>query len=65
MIFKKFLKNLHKLSISDWGIFKLCLVAFTLMLAVLMPDLISIDRWIYAIIFVVSYIYIIKKISSK
>jgi hypothetical protein len=36
---KKAIKNLAKLSIWEFAVFKLCLVSFTLMLAVISPPL--------------------------
>lgn len=47
---KKAIKNLAKLSIWEFAVFKLCLVSFTLMLAVLIPALVTVKWWIYAII---------------
>ncbi len=62
---KKAIKNLAKLSIWEFAVFKLCLVAFTLMLAVLIPALVTVKWWIYAIIWVAAYVFILQKLMKK
>ncbi|HRX63687.1 MAG TPA: hypothetical protein P5060_01135 [Candidatus Absconditabacterales bacterium] len=58
-------KKIKKFKWYDISIFKICVLAFAFMIATLIPAIINLDREIYAIVFVVSYIYLIWKIFKK
>ncbi|MCF7834798.1 hypothetical protein K9M48_01955 [Candidatus Gracilibacteria bacterium] len=65
MIFQKVLKKIPNLNVLDRSILKICLVSFGLLLAALIPELAQLDRWIYAIIFVATDVYVLLRLFRK
>lgn len=55
---KKTMKNLSELEWYDVSVIKLCMLAFTLMLAVLLPNLTKASWEIYFVVFVITYVYL-------
>ncbi|NOZ43863.1 MAG: hypothetical protein GXP45_01675 [bacterium] len=47
------------------SIFKITMIAFTLAIAILIPELLQVKRWIYGIVFLIGYIYLLIKLFSK
>lgn len=61
-IIKKAYKGVSKLTMADWGVLKLCLFSFALFIAKVIPEVLALDRRRYLVIFVVTYIWIIKRV---
>ena len=57
--------KLKKLNYIDFGVVKICLISFALLLAKFWPVILGLDWYWYAIIFVVSYIYLITRVFGK
>lgn len=53
-------KNIKKLKWYDIGIFKLCILSATLLLAKLWPPLLSLEWYWYAIVFALTFIWLIS-----
>lgn len=64
-MFKKVLQKAAKFTIVDWGMLKIALVSFALLLAVLIPALVQVHWLVYAVIFGISYAYLIYKLYIK
>lgn len=64
-IFKWGNKKIQKLNVLSMGVLKICLISFSLMIAVLIPEILLLDWYWYGIIFLVSYIYILVAIFKK
>ncbi|MCF7906540.1 hypothetical protein K9L04_01240 [Patescibacteria group bacterium] len=47
------------------GIFKICLISFSFMIAILVPQVLLLEWYWYGIIFLVSYIYILVVLFKK
>jgi hypothetical protein len=52
-------EKLKKATIWDFGIMKVCLIAFALMVAKLWPEVLGLEWGWYAAVFVVSYAYLV------
>ncbi len=57
--------KISKMTYWDIGILKLCLVAFTLMIASLFPRLTQVSWPWYGAVFFVSYLYLMYKLFIK
>jgi len=62
---KTAMKKLWTLSVFDRAIFKICLIALSLMLATLIPALVQVKRRVYAIIGFVTYMYVLWRLFIK
>ena len=62
MIFKQLNERVQRLAWWDLGAIKITVIAFTLMMAKLIPQLLVLEWWIYGIVFFVFYAYLIKKV---
>lgn len=58
-------EKIKKLSVCDYGVLKLTVVAFTLMLAKLWPSLLSLAWYWYGLVFAVLYGYLVYKLFLK
>lgn len=53
-------KKIRQMSWLDIGIFKLCIFAFSMMLANLLPDLPELGWRLWGVIFALSYIWLLR-----
>jgi hypothetical protein len=58
--FNKIKDKLRKLTILDLSVMKVCLIAFTLMLAKLYPVVLCLEWGWYAVVFGLTYVYLIN-----
>ncbi|MCF7795485.1 hypothetical protein K9M42_00100 [Patescibacteria group bacterium] len=58
-------KKIQKMNFLSMGIFKICLISFSFMIAVLIPEVLLLEWYWYGLIFLVSYIYILVVIFKK
>jgi len=59
------LAGFRNLTVCDIALFKLCLIAFTLMIAKLLPVVLVLEWYWYGIVFAVTYVLILKKMFKK
>ena len=59
MLIKKALSRMKDLTVWDISIMKICLIAFTLMVAKLWPAVLGLDWGWYAAVFAVTYAYLL------
>jgi len=55
-------EKIKKLTCTDLAVTKLCVMAFTLMVAKLWSPILSLPWYWYGLVFAVTYIYLIKKL---
>ena len=65
MCFEWVNEKIKKFNCVDYGMVKLCVFAFALMLAKLWAPILSLPWYYYGIVFAVTYIYLIVKIFGK
>jgi len=65
MWFKSINDRLKKLNCFDYTVVKLCVFTFTLILVKFWPDLVSLDWYWYALVFAVTYGYLIARVFGK
>jgi len=63
--FTKMMKLFHKFTMVDVGLFKISMASGALLIAKLRPDILSLDRYWYAIVFAVSYTWVIHSLFVK
>jgi hypothetical protein len=57
--------KIRTFTVWDIGIIKVCMVAFALMIAKLIPDVLALDWYWYGLIFVVAYVCILARMFTK
>lgn len=57
--------KIRAFTIIDIASFKICLIAFSLMVAKLWPGILALDWYWYAIIFAASYAWLLAKMFRK
>lgn len=62
---EKWYKAMKKFSMFDFALFKITLVSFTLLIAKVFPELLSVNIWIYLVIFWFGAWYFTSKICKK
>ena len=62
---KTMLERAKKFNIWDYWVMKLCLFAFGLRFATVIPAMITINPWIYGIIWFVCVLYLFVRIFKK
>jgi hypothetical protein len=65
ILFDKIHSRIKNFSVGDFGIMKVCLVSFTLMVAKLFPVVLTLSWGWYAIIFAITYAYLLYFIFGK
>ncbi len=60
-LINKSINTMKGLTVFDWVIFKLCLITFSLMLAVLLPVLVEVMWRVYWVVFLGTYAYLLNK----
>lgn len=63
--YKKVNKAASKFTAREWIAFETSVIAFTLMLISLIPALLRISLWAYVAIFIIIYLYFLRKISPR
>ncbi len=61
MIFNWADEKIKKFTVFDIGILKLCVISFTLMIAKLWAPILSLEWYVYGIVFIVTYLLVLKK----
>jgi len=64
-LFKWAESRIRTFTMWDMAIIKLCLIAFALMVAKLLPDVLALDWYWYALIFAVTYVWIMARLLRK
>jgi hypothetical protein len=64
-LFKWAESRFRTFSVWDIGVFKLCVLSFAWLIAVLLPQVLALDWYWYAIVFAVTYIYLAARMLSK
>ena len=49
----------------DMAVFKICMIAFTLMIAKLVPAVLELDWYCYGAIFIVTYLWLLRRVFGK
>ena len=62
---QRVMSGFRQLNVVDIGIFKLCMVAFTLLIAKLIPQVLDLGWYWYALVFAVSYAWILTRTLQK
>lgn len=58
-IIKSLEEKIDRIGFWDFAVVKICLFSFTLMVAKIWPNILSLDLKVYSIIFAISYAYIL------
>ena len=65
MCFQWINAKVKKLTCFDYSIVKICVFTFALLIAKFWPAILKLDWYWYAIVFSVTYVYLIIRIFSK
>ncbi len=64
-LFKWAESRIRTFTVVDMGVFKICLIAFTLMIAKLWPGVLALDWYWYGLIFAITYVWIMTRMFKK
>ena len=64
-LFKWAESRIRTFTVVDKGVFKICLIAFALMIAKLWPDVLALDWYWYGLIFAITYVWIMTRMFKK
>jgi len=60
-LIERAMATVRSYTVFDISMFKLCMFSFSLMLAKLWPELLSLDWYYYGIVFIATYAWLIRK----
>jgi len=56
---------IKRMKVLDIGVLKICVAAFVLMIAKLWSPILSLDWYWYAVVFVVTYVFLLIRLFRK
>ncbi len=65
MCLQWFNEKIKKLTCMDYGVLKVCVFTFALLLAKFWPNILSLDWYWYAAVFAVTYAYLIIRVFAR